>query len=269
MKHVGVLGCGTMGNAIARSLQVPTVVYDLSEAATAALASYEHISVASTLAELLQRCDTILLAVKPQTLPALYDELASYKRTWVSIAAGISLAELTRSLNSENVVRLMPNIGASVQQSVTALAAAPHCSPDAIEAATALAKSFGVVVPIAESLFSAFIGISGSAIAYMLLFIHALTEGGVAEGIPAAVASEIVTETLQSAIALLKAGQESPEALAASVCSEGGTTIEGVRVLEADNFHETVLKAVHAASDKSKRMEAQRRTHTENEEEDD
>ncbi|MFA5447005.1 MAG: pyrroline-5-carboxylate reductase [Sphaerochaeta sp.] len=267
MSQLGIIGCGTMGSAIALSLKCKVLVYDSLAEQLKKLEGQQHITIASSLEELLAQSDTIILAVKPQILPSLYSTLRSAKgeKRWISIAAGISLAQLSEGLQSKEIVRLMPNIAAAKRASVTALAATEKCSSFLIRDANEIASSFGAVFALDEKLFSAFIGISGSAIAYMLQFVHALSMGGVAEGIAYPLAKEIVTQTLVSTTAMLADEKAHPMELASSVCSAGGTTIEGVAALANGAFEATVIDAVRAASEKSRIMEAEALDHRKNE----
>jgi pyrroline-5-carboxylate reductase len=107
-----------------------------------------------------------------------------------------------------------------------------------------------------EHLFDGFIGISSSAIAFMLDFVHALSMGGVAEGIPYAKALEIVAATMGSTTALLASSACHPIALVSSVCSAGGTTIEGMEALADGAFEATVMAAVRASAEKNRTLEA-------------
>lgn len=269
MKRIGIIGCGTMGSAIALSLEEGALVYDSDTGQLERVKGKAGIECSSSLTDLLERSETVLLAVKPQSLPALYPTLSSYARNWISIAAGVSLARLSEGLKSEHVVRMLPNIAALQRMSVTALAAHRQCPASMVEQAMAIGRSFGTVVALDEHLFDGFIGISASAIAFMLQFVHALSMGGVAEGIPYPQAKEIVTATLKSTTALLDSSSRHPIDLVSSVCSAGGTTIEGMASLADGAFEATVMDAVRASAQKSRIMEAEASNHNRCEETDD
>lgn len=265
MHTLGIIGCGTMGSAIARSLEDTALVFDNDHEKALALAS-SKLRVADSMEQLLTSCTAILIAVKPQVLPSLYPLFRAHdssSKLWVSIAAGVPLSVLSEQLGTQKVVRFMPNIAAAQRAAVTAYAAHPGC-PDADRAyAAKVAGSFGKAFPLDENQFSAFIGISGSAIAFMLQFCHALAMGGVLEGIPYQQALQIVNATMQSTIALLDNGASHPAALATSVCSAGGTTIEGMRTLMEEGFDGIVMKAVAATSGKSRILEEKAKKTTE------
>lgn len=258
MQKLGIIGCGNMGGAIAQSLSEGAFVYDSDKQKVDALVQFEHIEAAESLEDLFGKTDCILLAVKPQVLPSLYPELRKYnssQKNWISIAAGVPLEVLEQELETTQIVRFMPNIAASQKAAATAYAAHQNCSAEHIQYAQSIAQSFGKAFPINEKLFSAFIGISGSAIAFMLQFCHALSMGGVQEGIAYPQALKIVAATMESTTALLASTAEHPVALATMVCSAGGTTIEGMQTLAEGAFDAVVMQAVEASAEKSREME--------------
>ncbi len=269
MQKLGIIGCGNMGAAIAQSLADGAIIYDNDRQKMEELTQSGRIDAASSLESLLDAADCVLIAVKPQVLPSLYPILRAHgkqNRTWISIAAGVPISVLAHELASEQVVRFMPNIAASRKKAVTAYAAHQNCSKEHLAYARSVAQSFGQAFLLHENQFSAFIGISGSAIAFMLQFCHALSMGGVCEGIAYQQALEIVAATMNSTTALLSGTQQNPVALATMVCSAGGTTIEGMHALSEGAFDAVVMQAVRASSRKSKTMEERamtERDHTE------
>ncbi len=226
MDKIGIIGCGNMGGAIAGSLQMDIIVYDSDALKAKQLAaSKATISVADSLQVLFRECSTILIAIKPQILATLYPEfraLGSDKKRWISIAAGIPLSVLAEQLGTNEIVRFMPNIAAQYGAAVTAAAPAEGCSTSLREDSLHVASSFGSAFLLPESQFSAFIGISGSAIAYVFSFLHGLAMGGVAQGIAYPAALQIASDTMKSATSLIDATKANPVELATRVCSAGG-----------------------------------------------
>lgn len=260
MQQLGIIGCGNMGFSIARSLKEPVLVYDSDRSKVEALVKLGNATAADTLEELIHSSTCILLAVKPQVLPSLYETLRNNKsadKQWISIAAGIPLSVLCEALKTNEVVRFMPNLAAQMQASVTAYAPAEGCSEELCTYARSVAESFGSAFRLPESQFSAFIGISGSAIAYVLQFFHALAMGGVSQGIPYADAVKIAIDTTNSAVALAKQSKVHPIELASAVCSAGGTTIKGMQALAKGSFDAVVGSAVEAAAEQSRHLEMQ------------
>ena len=107
-----------------------------------------------------------------------------------------------------------------------------------------------------EQLFDAFIGVSGSAPAYVYLFIEALADGAVLEGIPREAAYEFAAQTVLGSAQMVLSTKKHPGELKDQVCSPGGTTIEAVKVLEDNHFRSTVIQAVQAAAQKSRNMQS-------------
>lgn len=251
---IGIIGCGNMGGAIATALVKQgghTVLsYDHhKDKVEATGARY------TSLEELLHESDIALIAIKPQHLPPLFPTLkASPVKRWISIAAGIDLKSLKEALGTSAVVRLMPNIAAKVGKSVTVVCADDDCPSDLKEQALAIANSFGSASYLKESLLPAFTGISGSGIAYVFQFMHAMALGGTRMGIPYSQSVEIVRQTMESAIALQGTTEKNPIELMMSVCSAAGTTIEGVAALERGGFDNAVIDAVTDSARKAQKM---------------
>ncbi len=268
MTRIGFIGCGNMGGAIATALsKLPdwkVMVHDSDGEKAQSLAKKIPASVASGLQQLIQDNDILLIAVKPQALPTLYGEFrkaGSKNRQWISIAAGVPLEILQKELDTDQVVRFMPNIAATVGKAVTAVAPAQGADRAFVEEAFVVARSCGSAFPLAEKDFPAFIGISGSAIAYVFQFFHALAMGGVDEGIPYPTALAIARDTCVSAAALQRETGKGAIDLATMVCSAGGTTIQGMKALAEGGFDATVMEAVSAAAQKSRAMEEAARKH--------
>lgn len=252
---IGFLGCGNMGSSIALSLigQYETLVFDTDIEKAKAITGAK---VFSDVDEMLSQADIILIAVKPQILPSLYDLLSNYKnKKFISIAAGVPLEVLERKIGSSNIVRFMPNLAARSKNAVTAVAAAKQCDQDFLSIALDVANHFGSAFILDEALFPAFIGISGSAIAYVFEFVHALAMGGTDQGISYTQSVKIATDTLLSAASLLKESGKNPVELMSMVCSAKGTTIKGMNELYSNGFDNAVIKAVIIASEKSKELE--------------
>lgn len=253
---ISFLGCGNMGGAIAHAVSGfhEVTVFDTDMDKAKSLASSIGAQAASTVEAALEASECIVIAVKPQVLPSLYPILRA-DRKYISIAAGVPLEVLKREIGTKNIVRFMPNIAAKAKAAVTAVAADADCDGEFLKEAVSIAQSFGSAFPLSEALFPAFIGISGSAIAYMFEFIHALALGGTDQGISYPESVKIVTDTLSSAVALIKDSGKNPAELMTMVCSAKGTTIKGMEALYEGNFDSTVMNAVIRASEKSQELE--------------
>jgi pyrroline-5-carboxylate reductase len=201
--------------------------------------------------------DILLLAIKPQVFAAVAAELGEGNGkesavqeplpVVVSILAGVPLSQLEAAFRHQPVIRAMPNTPATVGSGITALAPSKAVKPDQMERAKAFFQSVGEVVEVSESLMDAVTGLSGSGPAYVAIMIEALADGGVAAGLPRAIASQLALSTVLGTAQLLQQTQMHPAQLKDQVTSPGGTTIAGVAQLERAGFRSAVIEAVQAA----------------------
>lgn len=259
--RISVIGAGNMGSAIASALhdsEYDVAVYDKVQEKAEQLASeHEGISVLSSIEDA-SGSDAILIAVKPQVLPSLYVTLREIETDlWISIAAGVPLSVLEDHLGTDCIVRFMPNIAASARKAVTAIAAGSGVDADSRDKAFKIASSFGSAYFLPENLFPAFIGISGSGIAYIFEAMHQMAMGGVKAGIPYPEALSIVRDTAISAAEVLKSSDKNAIELETMVCSAAGTTIEGVQALQDGGFGSTLMDAVERAARRSNELESE------------
>ncbi len=256
MTSVSIIGCGNMGGAIAKALleanTFDLTLYDSENAKAAAFGA----KTAKTLKEALSASSLIILAVKPQVIDSLYDEISEYKdKDFISILAGVPLEVLEYRIGADNIARFMPNLAAGEKKAVTAVAFSSDADKDFKKLAFEVAGKIGSAFELSEKLFPAFIGISGSGIAYIFQLVHALAMGGVQEGLPYTSAVKIATATLESAACLLTESKANPVELATRVCSAGGTTIRGMNTLSEGGFDAAITKAVIAAGSMSRELE--------------
>ncbi|MBQ4281710.1 MAG: pyrroline-5-carboxylate reductase [Spirochaetales bacterium] len=260
MARISVIGAGNMGGAFAEALSkrkdISLCIYDSCRPCAEKIAGTKaNVTVLDSMDQA-RGSDVVVIAVKPQVLPQIYDQLSALKpEFFISIAAGVTLEKLTKNLTSEKVVRFMPNIAAKIGHAVTAVAYSPALSSDERKTAMDIALSVGTAFELEEHLFSAFIGISGSGIAYMFEMMHQMAMGGVRQGIPYPKALSIVADTMLSAANLQKETGKNAVELEAMVCSAKGTTIEGVAALTEGGFGAALINAVTAAARKSEELE--------------
>ena len=214
--------------------------------------------IAASNVEVVRSANVIFLAVKPDQVGPVLAELRGHftsEHLLISIAAGVPIAKLEAGLSAEaRIIRVMPNTPALVGESATAFAPGKAALPSDADLAQKLFSSVGVAFQVKESLLDAVTGLSGSGPAYVYQFIEALSDGGVAAGLPRDVATKLAAQTvLGSARMVLETGQH-PGALKDMVTSPGGTTIEGLHELEKGKLRGTVISAVRAATEKSKKL---------------
>ncbi len=209
-----------------------------------------------------QDTDTwVVLAVKPQQMQQACEQAPENVQRALagakifSIAAGISIAAISRWCGNSAVVRAMPNTPALVGKGVTGLYAAPTVSQKSREAVQAIMAAVGKVVWVEkEELMDVITALSGSGPAYVFRFLEALAEAGASLGLEAQQAHTLALETLKGAVALLESSSESPAALREKVTSKGGTTAAALASLERDEFIKIIERALTAAKDRGAEM---------------
>ncbi|MBD1935201.1 MULTISPECIES: pyrroline-5-carboxylate reductase [Cyanophyceae] len=203
--------------------------------------------------------NVLLLAVKPQVFEAVVADLADDERAEspplvISIMAGVSLSQLEAAFSLSGAIRAMPNTPATVGAGMTALARGKHATNHHLEEAKAIFQAVGEVVEVPESLMDAVTGLSGSGPGYVAIMVEALTDGGVAAGLPRAIASSLALQTVLGTAQLLHESGLHPAELKDRVTSPGGTTIAGIAQLERSGFRSALIEAVVAASRRSQEL---------------
>lgn len=200
--------------------------------------------------------EVLLLAVKPQVLDAVVPSLcdSSPEQLIISILAGTPLSKLETAFPKQPVIRAMPNTPATVGAGITAIAPGHHATPAHIQVAQQLFQTVGQVVDVPESLMDAVTGLSGSGPAYVAVLIEALADGGVAVGLPRAIASQLALQTVRGTAELLHSTGMHPAELKDRVTSPGGTTIAGIAQLEQAAFRSALMEAVKAAYHRSQEL---------------
>ena len=200
--------------------------------------------------------EVILLAIKPQILDAVIEglNLVSDQKNSpliISILAGIPLNRLESLLPGYSVIRVMPNTPATVGAGISAIAAGSHVSTLQLQKAQQIFSAVGQVVEVSEYLMDAVTGLSGSGPAYVALMIESLADGGVAAGLPRAIAQKLAIQTVLGTAKLLQESGLHPAEVKDRVTSPGGTTIAGVTALERGGFRLAIIEAVKAAYQRS------------------
>jgi len=207
--------------------------------------------------EVAEQADILFLAVKPIFFPEVISEIKDVvKRNTliVSIAPGKTIAYLQEAFGSPEckVIRCMPNTPALVSEGCTGVCAGENVTKDELEEVLSLLRSFGTASVVPERLMDVVVGVSGSSPAYVFMFIEAMADEAVAEGMPRKQAYEFAAQSvLGSAKMVLETGKH-PGELKDMVCSPGGTTIQAVKVLEEKGMRAAVMDAMEACIKKSR-----------------
>ena len=204
-----------------------------------------------------RRADVVVLAVKPQDIAAVMSQLAPVVRSRqlvVSIAAGVTLRALESGLPGVPVVRVMPNLPATVGEGFSAFALGCRATAPHRAVARAICEAVGEAVELPERLLDAVTAVSGSGPAYLFFLAQAWEEAGARLGLPRAVAKRAVRQTLEGSLRLLRGGRLSPGEWIAKVASKRGTTEAALRVLARRRVKAHVLEALRAAAARSREL---------------
>ncbi len=262
---LGFLGAGQMATALARGFLRAGLVTaeriwasDVSPAAAARFVEQTGGRTVPDNATLADRAPVLVLAVKPAQVPAVLAEVGprlTPAHLLISIAAGVALHRLEAALPAgTRVVRVMPNSPALIGAGATAFARGRAATPADAEVVQRLFSAVGLAAEVTEPLLDAVTGLSGSGPAYAFQMIEALSDGGVAAGLPRELATRLAAQTLLGAARLVLETGQHPGALKDMVTSPGGTTIEGLHELEKAGVRGALINAVRAAAEKARRL---------------
>ena len=260
---IGFIGCGNMGQAMIKGIVEAKWIQNedilVSNRTSKKLEKIKDLYGVSTTTDncvVAKNSDILVLSVKPKIYSLIIEEIRDVVKAdtlIVSIAPGITLHQLeTQFIQTHKIVRCMPNTPAMVNEGCTAYVMNANCDNTNQQIIEKLLSCFGIAASVDESLMDAVTGLSGSSPAFVYMFIEALADGAVHEGMPREMAYQFAAQTVLGSAKLVLASGNHPGICKDQVCSPAGTTIEGVRTLEADGFRSSVMEAVIAASRKSK-----------------
>ncbi|WP_030906233.1 pyrroline-5-carboxylate reductase [Streptomyces sp. NRRL F-5126] len=205
-----------------------------------------------------KRADTLILAVKPQDMGKLLDELAPHAtadRLVISAAAGITTAYIEdRLADGVAVVRVMPNTPVVVDQGMSVISGGSHALPDHLTHAEEIFGGVGKTLRVPESQQDAATALSGSGPAYFYFLVEAMTDAGILLGIPRAQAHDLIVQSAIGAAVMLRDSGEHPVKLREAVMSPAGTTINAIRELEDHGVRAALIAALEAARDRSREL---------------
>ncbi|QDS95509.1 Pyrroline-5-carboxylate reductase [Roseimaritima multifibrata] len=210
----------------------------------------------ATLKAAVESAETVIVAVKPGTFPSVAESAAGAwaGRLVISVAAGVKLATLQKIFDSKSVVRVMPNTPSLVGFGASAFSCGPKVSEAQAKTVEQILAAVGVVAQVEESALDAVTGLSGSGPAYIFMIIEALADGGVAAGLPRALAQQFAAQTVLGAAQMVTQTGDHPALLKDAVASPGGTTIAGLAALEQNGLRSAMIEAVRTAAARSREM---------------
>ncbi len=276
-KSIGIIGAGNMGEAfvgamIASELFEKTDIWvsDISSGRLALMERTYGVQTTRDNAGLFDRCDIVVLAVKPQQMSDILAQIAprpgnepSGPKLVISIAAGIRIEKietvLYAGLPSEKqplipIIRVMPNTPALVLKGVSGLSANRYASTDDVETARRILAAMGIVVLFDEPQLDAVTALSGSGPAYVFYLAESMIKAGCELGLSPENARQLTLGTLKGAVALMENPAESPEELRRKVTSPGGTTEAAFKVLGENDVQGIVIRAIRAAEQRSREL---------------
>lgn len=260
---IGFIGAGKMATALAKGFcdfKICAVSEMLaSDVQECARRTFERETGAKTTdsnKQVAEFAKTIILAVKPQSIEVVLEQIKDFitkDHLVISVAAGIKISFLEGLLpEGTRVIRVMPNTPALVGCGASAYALGRFATKQDEELTHKLFSSVGIAVKVNEELLDAVTGLSGSGPAYIYLIIEAMSDGGMAAGLPRDVAVKLAAATVMGAAKMVLETGMHPGQLKDMVTSPGGTTIEGLHELEKSAVRGAFINAVRAAAEKSK-----------------
>lgn len=214
--------------------------------------------------EVVKQADVLVLAVKPQMVDGVFDEIRDDLKEdvlVVSILAGKTIEYLQNGMKRQvKLARCMPNTPALVQAGCTGVCFSNEVNEEEKEYVLSMLNSIGIAKEVPENLMDTVIGASGSSPAFVFMMIEAMADAVVKAGMRRDLAYEMVAQAVYGSAKLVLESEKAlgekmhPAQLKDMVCSPGGTTIEGVKVLEEGGFRGVLMEAVEATIEKSKKL---------------
>src|SRR5947208_7271029 len=257
--RIGFIGAGQMATALARGWLAAGLTDAASLAASDPMPNARqrfqeetHVAATADNAPVVAAGDLLVLAVKPQTMKGVLDELRALlqpRHLVVSIAAGVTLKQLREGLGEGcRLVRVMPNTPCLVGASAAGYSPAETVTPEDVAVVDRLLNAVGTARRLPETLLDAVTGLSGSGPAFVAVIIEALADGGVRMGLPRDVALSLAAQTVLGSAKMILEANLHPGQLKDMVASPGGTTIAGLHALERGGLRAALMDAVEAAA---------------------
>ena len=264
-KTIGFIGCGNMakamiGGIVKSKLISPNMinVSNLSQSALDAVNSEFKVNTTTDSREVVKNSDIVIVAVKPNVYDGVLESVKDFidnKKIIVTIAAGKTIASVENVIGSDKkIIRTMPNTPALVNEGMSALCKNQNITDEELNIVKTIFDSFGKSEVVGEYLIDAVIGVSGSAPAYVFMFIEAMADAAVAAGMPRPQAYKFASQAVMGSAKMVLESGKHPGELKDMVCSPGGTTIEAVKTLEEKGLRNAVIKAMEDCIEKSKEM---------------
>ncbi|WP_027965347.1 pyrroline-5-carboxylate reductase [Halalkalibacillus halophilus] len=260
-KKIGFVGCGKMAQAIINGMtnyggidSERIIASAVRDETIDQVQENFHIEIGSDNKKVAQESDILFLAVKPYLYPRIIDEIrkeVSKSTIIVTIAVGVKLKDIELAFGKETkIIRSMPNTPSLVGEGMTVFSPNDHVSEAEIAEVHELFNGYGQVEQVEEKLMDAIPAVSGSSPAYAYIFIEALADGAVKQGIPRETAYKLASQAVLGAAKMVLESGKHPGELKDQVCTPGGSTIKAVDALEQNGFRGAVIQAMDKCSGK-------------------
>jgi pyrroline-5-carboxylate reductase len=265
-KKIAIIGTGNMGEALVSGLVAcgsakskNIICTDIRESKLEEIRKKYKVRTTTNNLVAVADANIIIYAVKPQIMAAVLKETAKkldMTKLIISIAAGVPLPAIESCLQKDlRLIRVMPNIAASVKEAASAISAGANATKEDVDLAMEIFNSVGRSIFLKENeLMDAITGLSGSGPAYIFLIVDALADAGVKMGLARQESLFLATQTVLGAAKLLMETREHPGQLKDRVTSPGGTAIAGLATLEKGGLRTTLINAVEVATHRSKEL---------------
>lgn len=260
--HIGFIGSGKMASALVLGVTQSgafspeqIAVADAMPAVAEKLAGAAGVTACASNADLAERCEVLILCVKPNDALAALRALTPGERLIISIVAGLPITALQEAAGEKaRIIRVMPNTPALVHQGAAAYALGPGCTAEDAALAKKLFGAVGKIFAVKEALLDVVTGVSGSGPAYVYLVIEALADGGVLMGLPRELSQQLAAQTVLGAAGMVLQTGQHPAILREQVTSPGGTTAAALEALEQGGARAAFLAAVRAATERAREL---------------
>ena len=264
-RRIVVIGTGKIGEALIKGLcasgwRKPSeiIATDIHSGRLQAIKERCGVETSESNREAVKDAGLIVVAVKPQDLPALLDEIGDVltsEQTVLSVAAAVRTPNIEKHLSANvPVVRAMPNTPATVQEGMAGICAGAHAGEEHLALAEEVLAHLGAVVRVQEDAMDAVTAVSGSGPAYFALLAEAMIEAGILLGLSREISTQLVVQTMFGTAKLLRDEHIHPVELRENVTSPGGTTIRAIRELERAGIRAAFLNAIQAAMERSREL---------------
>ena len=260
MLKVGFIGAGKMGEALIRSMlgiedmQISITASDITEERRELMNKLDRVEATENNLKVIDKSDVIFIAVKPQNIDEVLDEIKDTDKLVISIAAGVPLRRLEAKLTKARLIRIMPNTPCLVGEMAGGFTLGVKATEADGEILMKLLKNSGKIFQLDEKHLDTVTALSGSGPAFMAYIIKVMADGAIKQGLPADVAEQLAVQTALGTGKLLRDMKLSPEELITMVSSPGGTTVAGRRILENSDVKDVLEKTIAAATERGREL---------------